>query len=74
VEFEDAVDRFGAAVVGSAGGEVGQELLVPGFQGAAESGDLGDPARRERVEYLDRNAPVMNGASASVSCRPRPKR
>ena len=30
VEFDDAVDRFGAAVVGSAGGEVGQELLFPG--------------------------------------------
>lgn len=30
VEFDDAVDCFGAAVVGSAGGEVGQELLPPG--------------------------------------------
>jgi hypothetical protein len=30
VEFDDAVDGFGAAVVGSGGGEVGQELLAPG--------------------------------------------
>ena len=29
VEFDDPVDRLGATVVGSAGGEVGQELLLP---------------------------------------------
>ena len=30
VEFDDAVDGFGAAVVGPAGDEVGQKLLAPG--------------------------------------------
>jgi hypothetical protein len=37
VEFDDAVDGFGSAVVGPAGGEVGQELVFPGAQGAAQS-------------------------------------
>ena len=29
VEFDDSVDGFGAAVVGVAGGEVGQECVFP---------------------------------------------
>jgi len=53
VEFDDAVDGLGPAVVGSAGGEVGQELLAPGSQGSAEPGDLGDRAGVERLEYGD---------------------
>src|SRR5829696_1771137 len=52
VEFDDAVNGLGAAVVGSAGGEVGQELVLPGPQGAAEPGDLGDRAGGERGEHL----------------------
>jgi hypothetical protein len=59
VELDDAVDRFGAAVVGPAGGEVGQELLLPGTQGATQAGDLGDRAGVERVDDLDRDRPPL---------------
>ena len=59
VEFDDAVDRFGAAVVGAAGGEVGEELFAPGPEGAAESGDLGDRAGGERVEGGDRDLSAL---------------
>jgi len=52
VEFDEAVDGFGAAVAGAVGGEVGQECLSPLFQGAAEAGDLGDGAGGERVDDL----------------------
>jgi len=44
MELDDAVDRFGAAIAGPAGGEVGQELSLPRRERAAESGDLGDGA------------------------------
>ena len=44
VEFDDAVDGFGTAVAGPSGGEVGEELLPPGSQRAAEPGDLGNRA------------------------------
>jgi hypothetical protein len=40
VEFDDAPDRFGGAVASAAAGEVGQELLLPRIQGAAQAGDL----------------------------------
>jgi hypothetical protein len=50
VEFDDAVDGFGASVVGPLGGEVGQELVAPGPECAAESGDLGDRAAGERLQ------------------------
>jgi hypothetical protein len=59
VEFDDAIDRFGAAVVGPAGGEVGQELFPPGSQGSAESGDLRDWAGRERFENSERDRPAV---------------
>ena len=62
VEFDDPVDGFGAAVVGAAGGEVGQELVFPRSEGAAESGDLGDWATRERLEYLNRDGPAVEQA------------
>jgi len=42
VEFDDAVDGFGAAVVRSAGGEVAQVLLLPLAQCLAQAGDLAD--------------------------------
>ena len=45
--FDDAVDGFGAAVAGPSGGEVGEELLPPGGQCAAEPGDLGNGAAGE---------------------------
>ena len=41
VDFDDAVDGFGAAVTRPGGAEVGQELVL-GTQGAALSSDLGD--------------------------------
>ena len=55
VEFDDAVEGFGAAVAGSAGGEVGQELGPPGGEGAAESGDLGDRAAGEGLDDRQRD-------------------
>lgn len=39
--LDDEVDRLGAAVADAVGVEVGQELVPPGAEGAAESGDLG---------------------------------
>ena len=44
VEFDEAVDGFGAAVAGAVGVEVSEEFLAPLFEGAAEAGDLGDGA------------------------------
>ena len=52
VELDDPVDGLGAAVVGAAGGEVGQELRRPGPECSAESGDLGDWAGVERLQHL----------------------
>ena len=44
VEFDDAVDGFGAAVAGAPVVEVGQNCGLPRAQGSAEPGDLGDRA------------------------------
>src|SRR5690606_11044058 len=55
VEFDDPVHGFGAAVVRSAGGEVGQECGLPAAQGAAQAGDLGDRAGVERLDDLLRD-------------------
>lgn len=44
VEFDEAVDGFGAAVAGAVGVEVSEEFLAPLFEGAAEAGDFGDGA------------------------------
>ena len=49
MEFDEAVDGFGAAV-GGAGVEVGQERLLPLAQGPAQAGDLGDRAGGESGE------------------------
>jgi hypothetical protein len=49
--LDEQVDRFGSAVGHAVGSEVGEHLLAPAAQGAAESGDLGDRAGRERLEY-----------------------
>ena len=56
VEFDEAVDGFGAAVAGAATVEVRQERGAPSFQRGAESADLGDRARDERGEDLLRDA------------------
>ena len=50
MEFDNAVDGFGPSVVGPLGGEVGQDLVAPGPEYAAESGDLGDRAAGERLQ------------------------
>ena len=47
MEFDQAIDGFGSAVVGAAGVEVAQERVAPLFQGASEAGDLGDRAAGE---------------------------
>ena len=48
-------DRFGAAVGGAAGGEVGQERCSPLAQRPVEPGDLWDRAGRERRKDLLRD-------------------
>ena len=58
VEFDEAVHSFSTAIVGSAGAEVGQELGLPAFQGAAEAGYLGDRAGREAVDDLGCQRPA----------------
>ncbi len=52
MELDEAVDRFGAAVVRAVGVEVGQERLTPLLEGLAEPLDLRDRAGRERREDL----------------------
>ena len=52
MEFDDAVDALGAAVVGALGGEVGEEGVLPAAEGASEAGDLGDRAGGEGGEDL----------------------
>jgi hypothetical protein len=47
--LDDAVVGFGAAVVDSAGGEVGQDLRWPLPQCSAEPGEFGDRARECRT-------------------------
>ena len=42
LEFDQSVDRFGAAVAGAAGVEVGQERVSPSFQDRAEPFDFWD--------------------------------
>ena len=69
MEFDDAVDGFGSAVVRAACGEVGQELGLPGAQGAAQAGDLGDRAGVEGVDDLDRDRPPL-GEILGVVGRP----
>ena len=52
MKFDEPVDGFGAAVARAVGVEVAEELGAPLLQGAAQAGDLGDRARRERGEDL----------------------
>ena len=47
LEFDQSVDRFGAAVAGAAGVEVGQERVSPSFQDRAKPFDFRDRAGRE---------------------------
>ena len=50
--FDEQVDRFSAAVVDSAGGEVGQDLLAPLTQSLSEAGDLVDRTGVQCLEEL----------------------
>jgi hypothetical protein len=52
VEFDQAVDGFGAAVVRAAGVEVGQERCAPLLQRLPEPSDLRDRTGRQRGEDL----------------------
>ena len=47
VEFDEFVDRLGAAVVGAAGVEVGQERVAPLLQRLAQPLALRDRTRRQ---------------------------
>jgi hypothetical protein len=69
MEFDHAVDGLGTAVVGPAGGEVGQELGLPGTQGAAEACDLGDGAGVESLDNLGRDGSSF-GQALGVVGRP----
>ena len=42
--LDEQVDRFGGAVAGAVGVEVGQVLVPPSGQGPAQPGDFGDGA------------------------------
>ena len=53
--FDDQVDGFCAAVGDAAGVEVGEHLLPPGLEGAAEPSHLGDRAGREAGDDLLRD-------------------
>ena len=65
MEFDEPVDGFGAAVVGSAGGEVGEGRLGPSAEGLAEPGELGDRAGRQGVEEL-LGDPLADGEVADL--------
>jgi hypothetical protein len=53
VELDAAVERFGAAVVGPVGGEVGQQLVLRGAQGAAELAISVDRAAGQRFDHAE---------------------
>lgn len=61
--LNDQVDGFGAAVGDPVGVEVGQYLAPPGFESAAEAGDLGDWAAREGFDHplRDRSPTLGSG-------------
>jgi hypothetical protein len=60
--FDDQVDGFGTAVGDAAGIEVGEHLLPPSLEGAAEPSHFGDRARREAGDDLLREPPGFGGA------------
>ena len=62
MEFDEAVDGFGAAIGGAVGVEVAEELCAPLLQGAALACDLGDRARGERGEDLRGDGPAVGVA------------
>jgi len=62
VEFDEAVDGFGAAVGSAAGGEVAEEFGSPSAQGLAEAGDFRDGAGVEgRQDFLGCGASGLGG-------------
>src|SRR5665647_3057889 len=60
------LNRFGAAVVRSAGGEVAQVLLLPLAQGLAQAGDLADRAGREGGHDLLGDLLAVGGLGGGV--------
>src|SRR5215207_7482944 len=57
--LDDQVDGFGAAVGHAASVEVGENLGLPGLEGTAEPGDLGDRAGGEAGDHLLRDSPAL---------------
>ena len=57
MEFDESVDRYGAAVAGAGGVEGGQEGGPPAAECSSEPGDLGDRATGEAADDLDREFP-----------------
>ena len=65
VEFDEFVGRLGAAVVGAAGVEVGQERVAPLLQRLAQPLALRDRKRRQRADEV-----VGDAASLGWALRP----
>ncbi len=59
VEFDEAVDGFGAAVVGAAGVVVGQERFALLLECLGESFDLRDRTRWQRVGEVGGDATAL---------------
>ena len=59
--FDDQVDGLCTAVGDAAGVEVGEHLLPPGLEGAAEPSHLGDRARGEAGDDLLRGPSTFGG-------------
>jgi hypothetical protein len=57
--LDDEIDCFGAAVADAVGIEVGQDLGLPGAEGAAKPGDFGNGAGVEAVQDLDRDLSAL---------------
>jgi hypothetical protein len=66
VELDQTVDRFGAAVAGASGVEVGQERFVSLLEGLPESLGLGDRAGRDAARTLLRDPPPLGGVLGLV--------
>ena len=61
MEFDESVERFGAAVGRAAGVEVGQERGSPLLEGLPESLDLGDGAGGQGGEEVLGDPPSVDG-------------
>ncbi len=67
--LDHSVDRLGAAVAHPTGVEVGQDLLLPGSQGAPEPGYLGDGAGGQSSDDLLGPTPPLTGVRGVIAER-----